>query len=100
MCIGVHGMHSVLRPKLMVCTLMLAVCVPLLMLCCSLQGKLFATRVKTEPQLVQALQTALQEKQDHVCFIELIIDTHDCSPALLEFGARVSNANSRPPNPQ
>lgn len=27
----------------------------------------------------------------------LQIDTHDCSKELLEFGARVSHANSRPP---
>lgn len=64
------------------------------------QGKLFAQRVATEPELVAALATALGEKADHLCFIELLIDTHDCSKELLEFGARVSHANSRPPNPQ
>lgn len=65
-----------------------------------MQGKLFATRCATEPQLVAALATALSDKHDHVCFLELLIDTHDCSKELLEFGARVSAANSRPPNPQ
>lgn len=62
-------------------------------------GKLFATRVQTERELVEALQTA-KELDDHVVFIELIIDRHDCSSELLEFGARVAAANSRPPNPQ
>lgn len=62
-----------------------------------LQGKLFTAKVSTEPELVAALKTSLEEKQDHVCFLELQIDTHDCSKELLEFGARVSNANSRGP---
>ncbi|KAF8056339.1 SHM4 [Scenedesmus sp. PABB004] len=62
-------------------------------------GKLFAVRATTEPELIAALGTALREKADHVCFIELSIDTHDCSKELLEFGARVSHANGRPPNP-
>lgn len=39
--------------------------------CWVLQGKLYAEKVATEPELVNALKTALEEKQDHVCFIEL-----------------------------
>uniref|UniRef100_A0A383VUS6 pyruvate decarboxylase n=1 Tax=Tetradesmus obliquus TaxID=3088 RepID=A0A383VUS6_TETOB len=60
-------------------------------------GKLFAVKAATEPELIAALQTALKDKTDQVCFIELQLDTHDCSKELLEFGARVSNANGRPP---
>ncbi|WIA21682.1 hypothetical protein OEZ85_000852 [Tetradesmus obliquus] len=60
-------------------------------------GKLYAVKAATEPELIAALQTALKDKTDHVCFIELQLDTHDCSKELLEFGARVSNANGRPP---
>jgi pyruvate decarboxylase len=70
---------------------------PACLLFCSSQGKLFAVKAATEPELIAALQTALTEKKDHVCFIELALDTHDCSKELLEFGARVSNANGRPP---
>eukprot|EP00775_Hariotina_reticulata_P008490 gene8490-8672_t len=61
------------------------------------KGKLFTAKCKTEPELIEALQKALTQYKDHVCFIELEIDTHDCSKELLEFGARVSNANGRPP---
>lgn len=64
---------------------------------CFLQGKLYTAKVNTEPELVDALATALKEKTDHVCFLELQIDTHDCSKELLEFGARVANANGRGP---
>eukprot|EP00878_Enallax_costatus_P014074 GHUV01014718.1.p1 GENE.GHUV01014718.1~~GHUV01014718.1.p1 ORF type:complete len:327 (+),score=50.39 GHUV01014718.1:535-1515(+) len=60
------------------------------------KGKLYTAKVNTEPELVHALSTALQKK-DHVCFLELQIDTHDCSKELLEFGARVANANGRGP---
>lgn len=63
------------------------------------QGKLWTAVVKTEAELGAALRTA-KEKVDCLCFIEAHTPSDDCSAELLEFGARVANANSRPPNPQ
>eukprot|EP00879_Flechtneria_rotunda_P024599 GHRR01026095.1.p1 GENE.GHRR01026095.1~~GHRR01026095.1.p1 ORF type:complete len:120 (-),score=34.26 GHRR01026095.1:733-1092(-) len=65
------------------------------------QGKLFTARVGTEDELAEALSKALSpECANHVVFIEVLLETDDCSKELLEFGARVASANSRPPNPQ
>jgi hypothetical protein len=35
-----------------------------------------------------------------LCFIEVVVHRDDCSHELLEWGSRVSAANSRRPNPQ
>ncbi|CAM6114831.1 unnamed protein product [Calypogeia fissa] len=64
------------------------------------EGKCWTTRVKTEEDLEAALQTALKEKKDSFCFIECVVHKDDTSRELLEWGSRVSAANSRPPNPQ
>jgi pyruvate decarboxylase len=39
-------------------------------------------------------------KKDCLCFLECILHKDDTSKELLEWGSRVSAANSRPPNPQ
>lgn len=65
------------------------------------QGKLFTARATTEGELAAAIEEAFSpEKSDHLAFIEVCVDTDDCSKELLEFGARVAHANSRNPNPQ
>ena len=65
------------------------------------QGKLMARRVKTPLELQEAVEAATaEENREALVFIEAVIDTHDCTKELLEFGARVAAANSRPPNPQ
>jgi pyruvate decarboxylase len=65
------------------------------------KGKLFTARATTEGQLAAAISEAFSpEKSDHLAFIEVCVDTDDCSKELLEFGARVAHANSRKPNPQ
>lgn len=51
----------------------------------------------TEQELAGALATAYGEARDRLCFIECIIDKDDCSKELLQWGARVAAANSRPP---
>jgi pyruvate decarboxylase len=62
---------------------------------------LFVARVQTEGEFAAALSAALSaEHAQHLAFIEVVIDTDDVSKELLEFGARVAAANSRPPNPQ
>jgi pyruvate decarboxylase len=57
-------------------------------------------QAKTEEGVVEAIQTALGPKKDCLCFIEVIVHKDDTSKELLEWGSRVSAANSRPPNPQ
>ncbi|KAL3694458.1 hypothetical protein R1sor_008109 [Riccia sorocarpa] len=64
------------------------------------EGKCWTTKVKTEQDLQWATEKALKEKQDSLCFIEVIVHKDDTSRELLEWGSRVSAANSRPHNPQ
>ncbi|KAH0997550.1 hypothetical protein GBA52_021414 [Prunus armeniaca] len=56
--------------------------------------------VRTEEELTEAIATATGEKKDCLCFIEVIVHKDDTSKELLEWGSRVSSANSRLPNPQ
>ncbi|OEL29872.1 Pyruvate decarboxylase 2 [Dichanthelium oligosanthes] len=64
------------------------------------EGKCWTSKVKCEEELTTAIETALGEKKDCLCFIEVIAHKDDTSKELLEWGSRVSAANSRPPNPQ
>lgn len=65
------------------------------------QGRCWTARVATEEELVEAIGTATGEKhKDSLCFIEVVAHRDDTSKELLEWGSRVSAANSRPPNPQ
>lgn len=57
-------------------------------------------QVLYEEDLKEAIKTAMGPKQDCLCFIEVIVHKDDTSKELLEWGSRVSAANSRPPNPQ
>lgn len=63
------------------------------------EGKCWTSKVKCEEELTEAIGMALGEK-DCLCFIEVIAHKDDTSKELLEWGSRVSAANSRPPNPQ
>ncbi|MBI2784954.1 MAG: pyruvate decarboxylase [Legionella longbeachae] len=51
--------------------------------------------VKTNQELLTAIADA--QKNDALCFIEVILDKDDCNKNLLEWGSRVANYNSRPP---
>ncbi|KAF3778921.1 Pyruvate decarboxylase 4 [Nymphaea thermarum] len=64
------------------------------------EGKCWTTKVHTEEELKEAIATATGTKKDCFCFIEVIVHKDDTSKELLEWGSRVSAANSRPPNPQ
>ncbi|PPD81287.1 hypothetical protein GOBAR_DD21792 [Gossypium barbadense] len=59
-----------------------------------------AIGVRTEDELIDAIAAATGEKKDSLCFIEVFAHKDDTSKELLEWGSRVSSANSRPPNPQ
>ncbi|KAF3435069.1 hypothetical protein FNV43_RR22156 [Rhamnella rubrinervis] len=62
------------------------------------EGKCWTAKVTCEEELVAAVETATGEKMDCLCFIEVIVHKDDTSKELLEWGSRVSAANSRPPN--
>ncbi|KAH9611008.1 hypothetical protein KSS87_013239 [Heliosperma pusillum] len=65
------------------------------------QGNCWTAKVRTEEELVDAIANATNdENKDSLCFIEVILHKDDTSKELLEWGSRVSAANSRPPNPQ
>ncbi|KAI3955464.1 hypothetical protein MKW92_025964 [Papaver armeniacum] len=64
------------------------------------EGKCWTTKVKTEEELIEAIAKATGEEKDSLCFIEVLVHKDDTSKELLEWGSRVSAANSRPPNPQ
>lgn len=64
------------------------------------EGKCWTTKVQYEEELIEAIAKATGEKKDCLCFIEVIVHKDDTSKELLEWGSRVSAANSRPPNPQ
>ncbi|KAF8749376.1 hypothetical protein HU200_012715 [Digitaria exilis] len=52
-------------------------------------------------ELAAAIHTATAgDHKDCLCFIEVVAHKDDTSKELLEWGSRVSAANSRPPNPQ
>uniref|UniRef100_A0A0E0L3M8 pyruvate decarboxylase n=1 Tax=Oryza punctata TaxID=4537 RepID=A0A0E0L3M8_ORYPU len=63
-------------------------------------GNCWTKKVRTEEELIEAIATATGAKKDCLCFIEVIVHKDDTSKELLEWGSRVSAANSRPPNPQ
>ncbi|XP_077239327.1 pyruvate decarboxylase 2-like [Tasmannia lanceolata] len=64
------------------------------------EGKCWTVKVQCEEELKEAIETVMGPKKDSLCFIEVIVHKDDTSKELLEWGSRVSAANSRPPNPQ
>ncbi|KAK1324887.1 Pyruvate decarboxylase 1 [Acorus calamus] len=64
------------------------------------EGKCWTAKVRTEEELVEAIGKATGPQKESLCFIEVIVHRDDTSKELLEWGSRVSAANSRPPNPQ
>eukprot|EP01018_Ginkgo_biloba_P012009 Gb_12301 [translate_table: standard] len=64
------------------------------------EGKCWTAKARTEEEVVEAIKIAQGPKKDCLCFIEVIVHKDDTSKELLEWGSRVSAANSRPPNPQ
>jgi len=58
------------------------------------KGIMSAT-VSTINELNAAIEKA--QKNNNLCFIEVILDKDDCNKNLLEWGSRVANYNSRPP---
>lgn len=75
-------------------------CLPQLsfLLLCSIA--LIFKQVRTEEELIEAIETINGPEKDSLCFVEVILHKDDTSKELLEWGSRVAAANSRPPNPQ
>ncbi|KAI4968239.1 hypothetical protein ZWY2020_005351 [Hordeum vulgare] len=63
------------------------------------EGNCWTAKVTCEEELTAAIETATGKKKDCLCFIEVVVHKDDTSKELLEWGSRVSAANSRPPNP-
>ena len=55
-------------------------------------------KVTCEEELVAAIDIATGERMDCLCFIEVIVHKYDTSKESLEWGSRISAANSRLPN--
>ncbi|CAL5351530.1 unnamed protein product [Camellia sinensis] len=53
-----------------------------------------AGQVRYEEELIEAIDTAMGAKSDCLCFIEVIVHKDGTSKELLEWGSRVSAANS------
>eukprot|EP01018_Ginkgo_biloba_P000683 Gb_36228 [translate_table: standard] len=64
------------------------------------EGKCWTAKVRTEEEVVEAIKTAQRPKKDCLCFIEVIVHKDDTSKELLQWGSRVSAADTRPPIPQ
>ncbi|CAM0151610.1 unnamed protein product [Urochloa decumbens] len=64
------------------------------------EGKCWTAKVTCEEELTAAIDAATGDNKDCLCFIEVVAHKDDTSKELLEWGSRVSAANSRPPNPQ
>ncbi|XP_078176274.1 pyruvate decarboxylase 1-like [Carex rostrata] len=64
------------------------------------EDKCWTCKVRTEEELVEAIETINGEQKDSLCFVEVMLHKDDTSKELLEWGSRVAAANSRPPNPQ
>lgn len=64
------------------------------------QGACWTAKVRTEEELEEVIHKAMGDQKDKLCFIEVIVHKDDTSKELLEWGSRVSAANSRPPKPQ
>ena len=47
-----------------------------------------------------AIDMAMGEKKNCLCFIEVIVNKYDTSKELLKLGPRLAAANGRPPNPK
>ncbi|EEF47751.1 pyruvate decarboxylase, putative [Ricinus communis] len=48
-------------------------------------------------ELIRAMETAMVDKKECLCFIEVIVHRDDTSKELLQFVCRLASANSRPP---
>ncbi|KAL7199630.1 hypothetical protein ACSBR2_021840 [Camellia fascicularis] len=57
-------------------------------------------QVRYTEKLIEAIDTTMGANSDCLCFIEVIVYKDDTTKELLEWGSRISAANSCPLNPQ
>ncbi|XP_023518080.1 pyruvate decarboxylase 1-like [Cucurbita pepo subsp. pepo] len=60
-------------------------------------GNCWTTKVHTEEELVNAIEIAMGDRNDCLCFIEVIVHRDDTSKELLEFGNKLVACSTRPP---
>ncbi|XP_021891024.1 pyruvate decarboxylase 1-like isoform X2 [Carica papaya] len=61
------------------------------------EAKCWTAKVHNEEELVEVFETAVRDKKDCLCFIEVIVHKEDCSKQLLQVGCMLAAANTRPP---
>ncbi|KAG8638973.1 hypothetical protein MANES_14G086300v8, partial [Manihot esculenta] len=61
------------------------------------QGTCWTTKVGSEEEVIAAIETAMGDKKNCLCFIEVIVHRDDTSKELLQFGCRLAASNGRPP---
>ncbi|KAL6292564.1 hypothetical protein ACE6H2_000706 [Prunus campanulata] len=62
------------------------------------EGKCWTTKVHCEEELVEAIKTATEDKEECLCFIEVVLHMDDTSKELIQFACRIA-ARGRPPKP-
>ncbi|KAI5348588.1 hypothetical protein L3X38_001475 [Prunus dulcis] len=62
------------------------------------EGKCWTTKVDCEEELVEAIKTATEDKEECLCFIEVVLHRDDTSKELIQFACRLA-ARSRRQNP-
>ncbi|XP_038882334.1 pyruvate decarboxylase 2-like [Benincasa hispida] len=62
------------------------------------EGNCWTTKVHTEKELVNAIEIATGDRNDCLCFIEVIVHRDDTSKELLEFGSKIVAIGSCPSN--
>ncbi|EEF47752.1 pyruvate decarboxylase 1 [Ricinus communis] len=60
-------------------------------------GRCWTAKVGCEEELIGAMETAMVDKKECLCFIEVIVHRDDTSKELLQLVCRLASANSRPP---
>ncbi|KAL5809069.1 hypothetical protein ACOSQ3_029760 [Xanthoceras sorbifolium] len=59
------------------------------------EGKCWTAKVYYEKELVVAIETAMTDKKDSLCFIEVIVHRDDSNKEFLQLGSRLAAANGR-----
>ncbi|KAH7839335.1 hypothetical protein Vadar_002810 [Vaccinium darrowii] len=56
------------------------------------QGKCWSTQVRYEGELIAAIEMALGDKKDCLCFIEVILQKNDTTEQLIDWATRLTTS--------
>ncbi|VVA39549.1 PREDICTED: pyruvate [Prunus dulcis] len=59
------------------------------------EGKCWTTKVHCEEELVEAIKTATEDKEECLCFIEVVLHMDDTSKELIQFACRLAARGCR-----